>query len=195
MDAQAQATAIAEQAAAQGTLPAGYTVQTYAAKLAKESLSGIGGFGRKFGPTIGGVMLADAFSREEPQDFNVAEPVTGFDILDGPEGYKYRLGSNTMQLPGTYRIQDVSSDYKPLEAPVYKPVPVGVADGGEIENFPRMNGRIEGPGTETSDDIPAMLSDGEFVFTAKAVRGAGNGSRQNGMKNMYDLMSKFERMA
>jgi len=100
-----------------------------------------------------------------------------------------------MQLPVSYTIQDVSDQYKPLQTPVYQPVPVGVADGGEIENFPRMNGRIDGPGTETSDDIPAMLSDGEFVFTAKAVRGAGNGSRENGMKNMYDLMSKFERMA
>jgi len=27
------------------------------------------------------------------------------------------------------------------------------------------------------------------------VRGAGNGNRENGMKNMYALMSKFERMA
>jgi hypothetical protein len=59
-------------------------------------------------------------------------------------------------------------------------------------NFPRMNGPIEGPGTETSDDIPAMLSDGEFVFTAKAVRGAGRGSREDGMKNMYNMMRQFE---
>ena len=139
-------------------------------------------------------MAIDALTREEPTDFNVDERVTGFDILEGPEAYKYRLGSNTMQLPASYTIQDVSDQYKPLQTPVYKPVAYS-ADGGEIENFPRMNGRIEGPGTETSDDIPAMLSDGEFVFTAKAVRGAGNGSRQNGMKNMYDLMSKFERMA
>jgi len=56
-------------------------------------------------------------------------------------------------------------------------------------------GPIEGPGTETSDDIPAMLSDGEFVMTAKAVRGAGNGSRQEGMKNMYQMMSNFESRA
>ena len=58
-----------------------------------------------------------------------------------------------------------------------------------------MMGPIEGPGTETSDDIPAMLSDGEFVMTAKAVRGAGNGSRQRGMRNMYNMMSNFEAMA
>ena len=36
-----------------------------------------------------------------------------------------------------------------------------------------------------------MLSDGEFVMTAKAVRGAGNGSREAGMRNMYNMMSRF----
>ena len=66
------------------------------------------------------------------------------------------------------------------------------AGGGEMTNFPRKNGAIRGPGTETSDDIPAMLSDGEFVMTARAVRGAGNGSRQDGMKRMYDMMRTFE---
>jgi hypothetical protein len=32
---------------------------------------------------------------------------------------------------------------------------------------------VEGPGTGTSDSIPALLSDGEFVFTAKAVKHLG----------------------
>ena len=46
----------------------------------------------------------------------------------------------------------------------------------------RQGGESEGPGTGTSDDIPAMLSDGEFVMTAKAVRGAGGGDRREGAK-------------
>ena len=66
----------------------------------------------------------------------------------------------------------------------------GLAQGGEA--FPRRTGSIAGPGTGTSDDIPAMLSDGEFVMTAQAVRGAGNGSRRQGMRKMYDLMRNFE---
>jgi hypothetical protein len=56
-------------------------------------------------------------------------------------------------------------------------------------------GKVSGPGTETSDSIPARLSDGEFVFTAKAVRGAGGGDRMKGARKMYELMHKFERMA
>ena len=35
------------------------------------------------------------------------------------------------------------------------------------------SGEVDGPGTGTSDSIPAMLSDGEFVFTAKAVKQIG----------------------
>lgn len=54
-------------------------------------------------------------------------------------------------------------------------------------------GEITGPGTGTSDSIPAMLSDGEFVMTAKAVRNAGNGDRDLGAARMYDMMNRFER--
>jgi hypothetical protein len=153
------------------------------------------GFLRSYAPAIGGIMALDALSRQEPETYNVDEQVTGFTILGGPEGTRYRLGPNTMRTPTTYTIQDVTDQYGSLQTPVFQPQPGGKAEGGEIDNFPRMDGRIDGPGTETSDDIPAMLSDGEFVFTAKAVRGAGNGDRENGMKNMYALMSKFERMA
>jgi len=88
------------------------------------------------------------------------------------------------------------------------------AEGGNVdmEEFQRMDGQINGEGTETSDDIPAMLSDGEFVMTGQAVRGAGSyemsndggiiqlregkgESRDDGTKLMYDLMSIFENSA
>jgi hypothetical protein len=63
--------------------------------------------------------------------------------------------------------------------------PITVASGGEIM----------GPGTPTSDSIPAMLSDGEFVMNARAVRGAGGGDRKDGAKKMYAMMRDFERRA
>jgi hypothetical protein len=88
---------------------------------------------------------------------------------------------------------------------------VQMQKGGEMDPsmFPRMDGDINGPGTETSDDIPAMLSDGEFVMTGRAVRGAGsyemqadpNGiislmptleeDRERGMNLMYKMMDTF----
>jgi hypothetical protein len=61
--------------------------------------------------------------------------------------------------------------------------------------YPRRTGQISGPGTATSDSIPAMLSDGEFVMTAKAVRGAGKGDRRAGAKRMYALMNQLEQNA
>ena len=62
---------------------------------------------------------------------------------------------------------------------------VGLNDGGEIV----------GPGTGTSDSVPALLSDGEFVMTAKAVRNAGGGNREKGAAKMYALMNKLEKGA
>jgi len=45
---------------------------------------------------------------------------------------------------------------------------------------------------EKADDIPAMLSNNEFVFTADAVRAAGGGSVDKGAQIMYDTMKKLE---
>ena len=63
-----------------------------------------------------------------------------------------------------------------------------LSEGG----YPRRMGHIAGPGTSTSDSIPAMLSDGEFVMTADAVLGAGNGDREQGAQKMYQLMHMLE---
>lgn len=56
-------------------------------------------------------------------------------------------------------------------------------------------GEVSGPGTGTSDSVEAMLSDGEFVMTAKAVRGAGDGDRDIGAARMYDMMAELEAQA
>jgi len=114
-------------------------------------------------------------------------------------------------MPLDLRMPDVAyaSQYGSA-APTYR----SLAEGGDVidtesrslddvvSNFPRKVGQIDGPGTEKSDDIPAMLSDGEFVMTAQAVRGLGalNGAnkddkleqRRKGAKMMYEMMDKFE---
>jgi hypothetical protein len=67
---------------------------------------------------------------------------------------------------------------------------------GAIGNlFMNTGGEVNGPGTGTSDSVPARLSDGEFVLTAKAVRGAGGGDRDIGAARMYEMMSELERVA
>jgi len=73
---------------------------------------------------------------------------------------------------------------------------LGMADGGIAYlaegSFPRRTGAIAGPGGPKDDRVPAMLSDGEFVMTAEAVRNAGGGSRRQGAKKMYQLMNRLE---
>ena len=48
---------------------------------------------------------------------------------------------------------------------------------------------------ERADDVPARLSKNEFVFTAKAVKGAGKGDIRKGAKRMYQLMNQLEARA
>ena len=46
---------------------------------------------------------------------------------------------------------------------------------------------------EKADDIPAMLSNNEFVFTADAVRGMGGGDVNRGAQRLYDQMKMLEK--
>ena len=67
------------------------------------------------------------------------------------------------------------------------------ARGGGIADLDmRSGGESMGPGTGTSDDVPAMLSDGEFVVTAKAVENLGGGDRMMGAKRMYQMMNSLD---
>jgi len=68
-------------------------------------------------------------------------------------------------------------------------------DGG-VANFPRRNGGImPSEGSGTKDDVPAMLTAGEFVMTRDAVKGAGDGSLNKGIQRMYGMMDNLERKA
>ena len=135
----------------------------------------------KYGPMtalgLGIAGVAGAFEPQPmPEPFDFYGGLTGYDLISqNPENYFL-----------TPFNRDAQGNLLPASGPAY------AADGGDISHFPRKNGPIYGPGTETSDDIPAMLSDGEFVMTARAVRGAGNGSREDGMRRMYDMMRTFE---
>ena len=78
----------------------------------------------------------------------------------------------------------------------------GYAEGGDVAIAPSMppNMQVDGRnGTfipmgvkEKADDVPARLSKNEFVMTADAVKGLGNGSAELGAQRMYDLMNNLE---
>tara|TARA_A100001015_G_C14971443_1_gene705333 strand:+ start:41 stop:1099 length:1059 start_codon:yes stop_codon:yes gene_type:complete len=127
-----------------------------------------------------------------------------YNYLRGPEEEE-QVSENLYAMdPAAYQIGSITG-YNP------QGYFLGAAEGGEVTGFaqdegqkikhpdgdtkehPKRIGEIVGRGTGTSDDIPAMLSDGEFVMTAKAVRNAGGGSRKVGAKNMYKMMKSLEK--
>jgi hypothetical protein len=120
------------------------------------------------------------FEGETTQSLLAANPSAYYSGV-APSPYR-RASLSDIMVPteGSYRYEDFLT---PVQT---------AASGGEMQNFPRRTGYIGGPGTETSDSIPAMLSDGEFVMNARAVRGAGGGSRERGVRKMYDMMRAFE---
>ena len=74
-----------------------------------------------------------------------------------------------------------------------------------VEDYPQREELVTGPGGEKGDKIPAMLSDGEFIFNAAAVRGMGimagadpkdeYEQRLLGARQMYDYQKQAEEMA
>lgn len=129
-----------------------------------------------------------------PAGLGVMALAGGFDPIeeDAPEDpYPYTTRELLDMYPERYRTGPVIAPTRRRRREDVYGGPVYAAKGGAME-FPRREGYIAGPGTETSDDIPAMLSDGEFVMTARAVRGAGDGSREKGVEKMYDIMRAFE---
>jgi hypothetical protein len=169
-------------------------------------------------PLIGlagaGILAADAMNRDSsPTPTTLNRSVTGMNLLEqNPDKY----GFNKAQFMGEGASKDLKpvitgTDYVRTEPATSKPP--AFYDYSQVQ-YPnlfsryqqpqfaksgilnaRVGGPINGPGTGTSDSIPARLSDGEFVMTAKAVRGAGDGDRKAGARHMYDLMHKFERRA
>ena len=74
-------------------------------------------------------------------------------------------------------------------------LPLGQNQAGVKElDLRKTGGFIQPVGIkEKADDIPAMLSNNEFVMTADAVKGAGGGDVRKGAQRMYDTMKRLEK--
>ena len=175
---------------------------------------GIGGALRSYAPLVAaGTAVLGATGGFKAPELETEMPfggVTGQDLLEqnpelyrsGPLNYAPRETTQVASAPVVPYTRLARSPETQAAIAAYQPrrvsAPVaGAAQGGIMDsrNFPRRNGAINGLGTGTSDDIPAMLSDGEFVFTARAVKGAGNGDREKGIRKMYQVMRQFEGVA
>ena len=135
------------------------------------------------GPYAGNTTNPNDINMINTRQFGAARQ-TPYDPFNAPSMGGRTPSGISSALPQPYNTADMYDFMRPRRA---------YANGGITQAYPRRTGGISGPGTGTSDDIPAMLSDGEFVLTAKAVRGAGGGSRRDGAKKLYRMMHALEK--
>tara|TARA_Y100001951_G_scaffold73583_1_gene60469 strand:- start:320 stop:1201 length:882 start_codon:yes stop_codon:yes gene_type:complete len=182
----------------------------------KAAIDGLIGSGGKFLPTkmvdgeekVDAAKLLSNLSKASAATGAFLKPTGAFDLPEEQEVTDFTFGTdyqgkplNTEQgkLIELLLGQGIVGPYIDTSGQLVQNVADGgimnLATGGDPKDFPRKTGQIDGPGTGTSDSIPAMLSDGEFVMTAKAVRGAGGGDRMEGARKMYQMMDQFEGQA
>jgi hypothetical protein len=130
-------------------------------------------------------------SLEKETDSGIKIPAPEKDIFDIEGFKKYRMdaatGGRINYAMGTDQIVNQASGIMGLPQRTNK---AGVKELDLRES----GGFIPPVGVkEKADDIPAMLSNNEFVFTADAVRGMGDGNVNKGAQRMYDMMKKLEK--
>jgi len=172
----------------------------------KEGLMGIGemfglnpkeGIGRllntKAGEAIamglGSQLLSSVFDKEE-------ETQADRDAARANRSYAEIMADpNRIKLAQVARPRGTAEQLQAYYAANPSPNFIRLNQGGAAY-FPRRNGGImPSEGSGTKDDVPAMLTAGEFVMTRDAVKGAGNGSLDRGIQKMYGMMDKLEGMA
>jgi len=174
------------------------------------------------GPSIGGQLLATGLpavlsymaALEDAKKAGVDDPSEYMSAVDKLYGGQFAPPPEDRRIKNL-SFQGIGGDGQPIYANqggimnAQQPVQysaatgqgiMGMAKGGDV--FPRKTGQIEGPGTKTSDSIPAMLSDGEFVQRTDAVNGAGimmgatnaKEAREKGADFMYALQDKLAKI-
>jgi hypothetical protein len=153
---------------------------------------------------------------------DLSEPMSSFELQNlraGPDWYIKRIEALMYEYDMDY---DTAAEIAFDSDKYFELMPDGLAKGGrpgyalgdtatmaaQAEGLPLRNNQVgiteldlrDSGGfippvgiKEKADDIPAMLSNNEFVFTADAVRGMGDGDVDVGAQRMYDIMKKLEK--
>jgi len=155
-------------------------------KTAGDAVSRSGGFldkiGGKYGAGIlGSTALSYLMTPEEEEEQKLL--AQGADI-DDP--------SYIMNNPSLYTNRRLAAEGGSMDEPVAKKtMPLLDMDGKEMD-LREEGGFVPLGRMERADDVPARLSKNEFVFTADAVRNAGEGDVDKGAEVMYNMMKNLE---
>ena len=144
------------------------------------------------GPEDEEIMTTEAEVVETPEEGIMQMAMGGPVPKSQVKGYTTPIGYNKSDYrTGGIPVKDIKlSDPK-------VPVRVGRKEGGlmdlgGLEKDYRTGGFVEIGKKEKADDVPARLSVNEFVFTADAVRNAGDGDIDKGAKVMDKMMKHLE---
>jgi hypothetical protein len=154
-----------------------------------------------------GLTDADSRAMKEANEF-----VRDFKMADGGR-IGYKGGANRVsellilrdeKIARDEDVSDIDAEIFQLTGKTFRSVG-GISDiptgkirknnAGVVERDYRDEGGFVPVGIkERADDVPAMLSKNEFVMTADAVRGIGNGSVEEGSKKLYNTMKQAEKV-
>jgi len=154
-------------------------------KTAGDSVARSKGFldmiGGKYGAGILGTSALSYFMT--PEEEEEKKLYAGADI-DDP--------SYIMNNPSLYTNRRLAAEGGSMDEPVAKKtMPLLDMDGQEMD-LREEGGFVPLGRMERADDVPARLSKNEFVFTADAVRNAGEGDVDKGAEVMYNMMKNLE---
>ena len=130
-----------------------------------------------------GVPAAAAYFMT-PEEEEEQKLSAGADIVDP---------SYIMNNPGLFTNRRLAAEGGDIEKePVAKKVMPLLDMDGKEKDYRETGGFVDMGRMEKADDVPARLSKNEFVFTADAVRNAGDGSVDKGAEVMYNMMKNLE---
>jgi len=169
---------------------------------------GFGGFGGlssifgNVGDIIGGTGLGDKFAKAAGSKIGLG--IAGASLVAGmltPKQEKEaqqisdETGIDIAEIranPNKYLARRFRAEGGSMDEPVAKKtMPLLDMDGQEMD-LRAEGGFVPLGRMEKADDVPARLSKNEFVFTADAVRNAGEGDVDKGAEVMYNMMKNLE---
>jgi|5B_taG_2_1085324.scaffolds.fasta_scaffold11579_2 hypothetical protein len=164
------------------------TVDRLATKnaLAAMGTSSTGG-GLGIGSLITGAsVLAGLLTEDQEQEAQELARGEGIDI---EEARRSILNAGTAQ---DFRARRFAAEGGSMKEPVAKKTMPLLDMGGKEMDLRAEGGFVPIGRMEKADDVPARLSKNEFVFTADAVRNAGDGNVDKGAEVMYNMMKNLE---
>ena len=135
---------------------------------------------QKAGIIGGGLLTAAPFFMKEEDDEE--------DVDRGPPLEIDRLRAN----PYLFTPRRFAAEGGSMKEPVAKKTMPLIDMDGKEKDYRETGGFVDMGRMERADDVPARLSKNEFVFTADAVRNAGDGSVDKGAEVMYNMMKNLE---